>query len=132
MDGAGYSGDLTPVLLTSGTAINTGTTVTLGLFTNANTVLTARLEKPMFYVKITTATVVTGSMTIGYQEKINDFHVGVDKTVTVTMVLVSTGCYSGVTAFTNEFSAITVNSVKNDLDAAISTYQVYLTGKIMY
>jgi hypothetical protein len=125
-----YSGDLTPVLLASGTEITTGTTVTVGLFTNANSAQTARLDKPMFYVKVTTSTAATGSMTIVYQEKINDFHVGVDKTVTVTMNLVTTGNYLGVTAFTNDFSAITVKSVTNDLDVDIDTYNVYLTGLV--
>jgi hypothetical protein len=127
-----YSGDLTPVLLTSGTEILAGATLTDGLFTEAHSKLTARLEKPMFYVIVTSTTTLIGTMTIGYQEKINEVYTGVDKTVGVEMVEASTNVYKGLTPFTNEFSAIKLKSVKNDADEPTVTFKVYLTGKIMY
>jgi hypothetical protein len=124
-----YTGDFLPVLLTSGTEINTGTTVTEGLFTTENSVQTARMEKPMFYVTVTTATTATGSMIVGYQEKINDFHAGVDKTVTVPMIAINSTSYMGIVTFTNDFSAITVKSIKNSLNQKTVTYKVYVTGR---
>jgi hypothetical protein len=68
-------------------------------------------------------------MIVGYQEKINDFHVGVDKTVTVPMIAITTTSYMGIVTFTNDFSAITVKSVKNSLNQKTATYNVYVTGR---
>jgi hypothetical protein len=125
-----FSGDLTPVMLASGTEITSGTEVTVGLFTNANSALTAMLKKPMLYVKVTTATAVTGSIVITYQEKINDFHIGVDKNVTVPMTLQSAGSYAGIAEITNDFSAITIKGITNGLDDDTVTYQVFLIGMV--
>lgn len=128
-----YSGDLTPKLLASGTEIVAGATFSTGLFTEANSAMTARLEKPMFYVVVTTTGVATGTgMVITYQEKINEVYIGADKTTTIPLVAVSTTNYTGVVSFTNEYSAIKVKSVKNYTNKNTVTFKVYLTGKILY
>jgi len=129
-----YSGDLTPVLLASGTAVNVGTEVDTA-FDITTTVLTARLEKPMFYVNVVYSgtAAVTGSMTLVYQEKISDMLIGVDKTVYVDpLVKMVDGVYIGGVMFSNDFSSINLKSVTNDLSVAISSYKVYLIGKITH
>ena len=124
-----YSGDLTPsnnilamggVLTSSGEAtISTGTEL-----------CTARLLKPILYVKIGTAA-ATGSMVITYNLRIAELPAMSALTATIPVVASGGYCY-GTLPITSDYSTIKVTKVKNSTNKSISSYKVGLTGLIVY
>jgi hypothetical protein len=122
-----YSGDLKPTILAMGTEINSSSEVTI---TSGTELCTARLLKPILYVKIGTAA-ATGSMTISYVLRIAEFPEMSVLTAVIPVVASGGYCY-GTLPITSDYSTIRVTKVKNSTNKKIASFKVGLTGLIVY
>lgn len=123
-----YSGDMKPIALATGTALNIGTEVVLSTVVET---AVGRLLKPMFYVIANADTGATGSMVLTYTERIADLPALGDVEITVPLVEVD-GAYYGVYPITTDYSTLGLSKYESGLDKNMTSFEIGVTGLIMY
>jgi hypothetical protein len=123
-----YSGDLKPVILASGTAITSSSEVTTPTVVEIDI---GRLLKPIFYVKVVTGTTSTGSMTVTYACRAAELPSVADVEAVIPLTAVG-DMYYGYWPFTSDYSTVRIVKVKNSMNTTLTSYEVGITGKIIY